>query len=359
MTRHRVEPSGAPTEPEAGIGEIHYSNLHAVLDDLENSNGTRDWIVEGVIEDDPIIVFTGPEKRWKSWIGVDLAVAMATGGKWLGEFQVTEPGDVIVVDVEYGKNEWTRRMKRVCAARGVDPRRVLDRIRYFDGRYGFMLSAAQSPEYVQLVNDVKHAPPALIIIDPLRNVLDGDENSAKDIIAAMKLANTLRCLGGCPVFIAHHLNRSGKMAGSRAIRSRADLLFDGSDKPQPWYTATGRTIRSSDPIAKPFTVKVEHENDGNDSIAKTLLRVEWSKGEESPDQKDREEKVIAALKGAGSKGLIITRIRNAAKLSSTNAKATLEKLRKEKRVRKGKNEDEKEAYFYLDDWEDLAPSDEE
>lgn len=357
MSRRRVEASPVPAEENAGIGPIQYSNLHAVLDDLESAGSKRKWVVEGVIEESPIIVFTGPEKRWKSWIGVDLAIAMTTGGKWLDEFRVMEPGDAIVIDVEYGEREWTRRLKRVCAARGVDARRVLDRVRYFDGRYGFMLSA--SPEYLQLVDDVRRAPPSLIIIDPLRNVLDGDENSAKDIVAALKLANNLRCLGGCPVFIAHHLNRGGKMAGSRAIRSRADLLFDGSDKPQPWYKAVGRTIRANDPIAKPFTVIVEHENDDDDSIAKTLLRVEWSKGTSSPDQMDREEKVVTALKAAGSKGLILTRIREATKLSSKNANATLASLRKKKRVRKGRNDLEQEAYFYEPDWEDLVPSDDE
>ncbi|MBX3201799.1 MAG: AAA family ATPase [Labilithrix sp.] len=278
MSRRKTEP--AAHEAENPLGPVEYGDLLAAL---KRIGAEREWVVEGAIESNPIIVLTGPEKKHKSFIGTDLAVAVATGTKWLGAFQVREPGDVVIVDGEYGVQEWSRRVKRICAGRGLDAEAVVRRLRYFDAKFGFMLSHL-SVEYAQIAEDIRRNPPALVILDPFRNFLDGDEISAKDIIAAMRLINNLRCLGNCPVLVTHHLTKTGGMSGSRAIRSRADMLIEGSDDDQPWYSATGRTIRSGDPIAKRFTVRVEHEDDDDDRIAKTrlLLRFSGESGEKGP-----------------------------------------------------------------------------
>lgn len=279
---------------EAPEGSLQYVDL---VDRLEKVSGERDWVVEGAIEANPIVVLSGPEKKGKSWMLIDLAISVASGTPWLGTFAVPKPGFAVVLDAEYGANEWTRRAKRLCAGRGLDPCEILRRIRYAEAQYGFMLSKMNGA-FLELFRDLKSGRQTdVVIIDPFRNVLHGDENSAVDVLEAMRMLHVIRSVAGCPVVTAHHLNKSGGVAGSRAIRTRADLLIDGSDEAQPWYGATGRTVRTEDAIARRFTVRVDHENDLDDRIAKTkvLLRFE-SESTSKSAVSNRALRILDALK---------------------------------------------------------------
>jgi hypothetical protein len=131
------------------------------------------------------------------------------------------------------------------------------------------------------LKDVRADPPVAIIIDPWRNHLAGDENSAQDTLAAMHCAAALADASGASVLIAHHLNRAGTISGSRALLTRADVVISGTDEETPWYSAIGRTIRRNDPISTPFRVLIEHIDDHDDRIAKTVLRHQ-ARGERVP-----------------------------------------------------------------------------
>ncbi len=266
----RVDPTTSPNmngaSKPARSRRLHYSDLLAAH---ANIRAERDWFAVGAIDGAPILVWIGPEKAHKSWVAADLVVCTVLGGTWLGAFEVEPQGDALVVDGEYGDEEYARRLARLARGRGRDPGDVFARVRHFDGR-GLFLSP-ESELARDLLADLKADPPALIVIDPWRNFLAGDENNAGDNIDAMRVVATLRRASDAPVVIVHHLNRAGTMSGSRAIRTRADVLVDGTDDAVPTYTTIGRTYRSGDRITTPFSVEVIHENDDDDTIASTRL----------------------------------------------------------------------------------------
>lgn len=285
-------PKHAPAADTNGTAS-RYVDL---LDSLDQLDGTRDWVVDGAIESNPIVVLSGPEKRGKSWMLVDLATSVASATPWLNTFPVPRAGNVVVVDGEYGALEWARRAKRVCAARGLDVKDVFPNIRYYRGAFGFMLDVKNGP-LQELVGDLKRDGADLIIVDPFRNFLEGDENSATDVLKAMRVLASLRGTGGCPVVCAAHLNKSGGLSGSRAIRTRADVLIEGSDEEQPWFSTTGRTLRAADAISKRFTVQLSHENDHDDRIASTTLRLRFEGETSSKASLSKPAmKMLAALK---------------------------------------------------------------
>jgi hypothetical protein len=254
------------TAPEPKKRDPLFSDL---LSEYEHVSDPRDWFAEGAIEGDPLFVFAGPEKSHKSWILIDLVVSTVTGSRWLGAFPIKRPGTAFYVDCEYGPFEFARRAARIARAKGFDPREVLPGIKHVWGT-GFEMRDGN-----QLALDVFHRaqrePPSLIVLDPWRNVLGGDENSAQDVIGTLKHFGLLRDRVRCPVGIAHHLNRAGTVSGSRALMGRADLLIEGTDDEQPWYATRGRTIRRNDPIGRRFTVTVAHEDDEDDRVAKTCI----------------------------------------------------------------------------------------
>jgi hypothetical protein len=233
----------------------------------------RRWLFEGAIEGNPIAVMAGPEKTSKSWAMMQCAVACATGGSWLGAFPCARPGPVIYLDSEYGEFEFGRRLARLCRGMGHDPEQVAPRIHHY---YAVDLRLGEDNEAANWVmRNARTIQPRVIVIDPWRNAIDGEENNAQDTIDSLEICSKFRDATGAAVMIAHHLNKNGVQSGSRALMTRADLLFEGSDELEPWYRSRGRTIRRGDAINKSFTIGVEHEDDEDDTVAKTLVRLRF------------------------------------------------------------------------------------
>lgn len=248
---------------------LAYSDLSAAYASIGKE---RNWMIEGAIEGAPIVILAGPEKRGKSWILADLVRVVTTGGKWLGAFEARVRGSALVVENEYGSVEYARREARLARGAGRDPDELLRAdgpVRHYCGHD--LLLTEDNAAFCDLLADVSDDPPALIVIDPLRNYLPGEENSVPDTIAAMRCIARLRDASGAFVVAAHHLNRQGTMSGSRALRTRADLFLEGSDEDEPEYTTIGRTVRSKDAIVTPFRAVVRHEHDDDDTIATTTI----------------------------------------------------------------------------------------
>lgn len=284
--------------PAADLEERDAAGLWSdLVGALESVGKERPWFAEGAIEGSPIIMFAGPEKSHKSWAAMQLAVATILGGKWLGKFQIKRPGSVAYFDAEYGAYEFARRVARIARGMGAEPRTVLAQIRHFYSS-GMLLNLSDQ-ELQEHGRDIAAQRPALIIVDPLRNHLDGDENSAEAINAAYRALDRLRITGNCPVHVLHHLNKSGGFSGSRAIVTRADLIVEGSDsKTAPQYITRGRTVRANDAIVASFSIRVQHEHDHDDTIASTIvscggIELDWDAvPSESPDDELR-QKIIA------------------------------------------------------------------
>jgi hypothetical protein len=255
-----------------GVDQIA-AEENAIFSDLvtayETAGEARDWFADGAIEGSPLTVIAGPEKWGKSWTLMDLAVSAVTGSRWLGAFEVKRTGEPWYFDCEYGEHEFARRIARIARAKGIDPRDVLPRIRHVWSP-GFQLST-ENGLCRRSFELAKRTKPNLVVMDPWRDIIVGDENSALDTIEGMRVAAIFREHAGCPVVIAHHLNREGTPSGSRSLKGRADLYFAGTDEEQPWFTTIGRTIRHSDPIAKRFTIPIEHTDDDDNTIATTRL----------------------------------------------------------------------------------------
>jgi hypothetical protein len=158
----------------------------------------------------------------------------------------------------------------------------------------------EDSELRRIAHDIERDHPAAIFIDPFRNYLGGgDENSAKDVVEAMRLACVLRDAGKCPVVMAHHLNRQGTMSGSRALKTRADLFIEGTDEDEPRYSTIGRTLRRDDRVRKPFVIVTEHQDDEDDTIAKTFVRARFDGEQTERGALSRSAlRVLDALKAA-------------------------------------------------------------
>src|SRR5262249_15978501 len=142
----------------------------------------------------PIGLLVGKEKSGKSWLGLEMAVSTICGDSFLGRFPVRRQGPVLLLDAEYGKHETTRRFIRLARAHGREAIQLADDFDYVHARgWSIKYDRDEQPrnkvtsDVRRLVSDLREmrkagdAGPALIVIDPLRNFLAGNENDAEAV----------------------------------------------------------------------------------------------------------------------------------------------------------------------------------
>jgi hypothetical protein len=142
---------------------------------------------------------------------IQLALAIANGGKWLG-YQCNK-GRVLYINLELNEIEFTRRVFRVLDATGQDnPDNAFqvwnlrgERIRPLD-------------EFTEkLIGRVEGQGFDLVVVDPFYKLSDGIENAAEDVAESLLRIDAVAEASGASVVYAHHHAK-----GSQASRSVLD-----------------------------------------------------------------------------------------------------------------------------------------
>lgn len=168
-----------------------------------------EWLVRGLLGQGDVHVIGGDPKAGKTWMEAELAVAVASGTKAFGEFNVAEPGHVAMLFCEDGRKALRNRFRAIAHGRQIPLDRALKRLHLWprasvdllndDDCAGILASCRSLPEM-----------PVLICIDPLRDANSGEENSNDDMRRVMHRARALRDVTGATILIVHHMSKPAK-----------------------------------------------------------------------------------------------------------------------------------------------------
>lgn len=193
------------------------------LDDVESLPPPK-WLVPGVLTEGSLAAIYGAPESGKSFLAVDMSMAIAGGIDWHG--RQVERGGVLYIAAEgapgLGKRFRAWKMDRCAQGRGFDLHLMRDDLNLAAEKDGGVRA------FVQAVTD-ELGPLRLIVIDTLNQTAAGaDENSAKDMgryIASMKL---LRNATGAAVVVVHHSGKdlSKGMRGSTALLGAMDTTVE-------------------------------------------------------------------------------------------------------------------------------------
>ena len=175
-------------------------------------------LIEGVLRKGHKLMLTGASKMGKSWCIMQLAVAVATGSKWL-KFQC-EQGRVLYLNMEIDPASCMNRFHKVGEALGLDMAEAQTQIDVWNlrGTEANMRTATAA----LLHRREQLSEYALVILDPLYKLQDGDENSAQDIRSFFAQVDVIGRELGSAVAIVHHHSKGGKgdmAAGDRGSGS--------------------------------------------------------------------------------------------------------------------------------------------
>ncbi len=180
------------------------------LCDVETPPPKPPELIRGILRRGHKMLIAGPSKAGKSFLLIELAIAIAEGSVWLG-FSCAQ-GKVLYVNLE------------------IDPASCIDRFVTIYGRLGF---APPHTENIVIWNLRGHALPldklvpilvrrmkdeqfAAVIIDPIYKVITGDENNASDMGAFCNQFDKICTELGASAIYCHHHSK-GAQGGKKAI----------------------------------------------------------------------------------------------------------------------------------------------
>lgn len=166
---------------------------------------TIPFIVPGIVGVNTINIWAGLQESRKSWLLLDLAVAVASGTSWLNVYPCLK-GKVIIIDQERPGDEMKRRLEALIAGRGLkvdDLEGSLIPKADLDPR--FQLNVDESfAAFEKMVDEVR---PSLVLIDSLSAIQSGDINSKPDMQKFFERIKAMRLKYGVTFVILHHENK--------------------------------------------------------------------------------------------------------------------------------------------------------
>lgn len=197
--------------------------------DLANIPELRPELIEGVLRVGHVMMVGGASKVGKTFLLLELAFAIATGGKWLG--MACRRGRVLYVNLEVDSASFLHRCKAIIEAWQLDPDECMENVGVWNlrGHVTDMESFA-----AQLIGTVRSCGYVAVIIDPTYKVMDGDENAAKDVRRfTNELDRIASQLGIAVIYCAHHSKGAqgdkrsiDRVSGSGVFSRHGDAIFD-------------------------------------------------------------------------------------------------------------------------------------
>ena len=186
------------------------------------------WLVQDILPAGGLVGLYGPPGAGKSFIAIDLALAVASGKLWHGHS--VEQGFALYVSGEGG----TGIGKRVQAWLSSNQASTNDvNIAWLTESMPISSTSEDMDVLFGRLNDEIEQSPSLVVIDTLARCFDGDENLQEDMGRFIAGVDRLRREFRATVIVVHHTRLDAERErGSTAFRGAADTMLSVARKVQ-------------------------------------------------------------------------------------------------------------------------------
>ena len=176
-------------------------------------------LIDGVLRQGHKMLLAGPSKAGKSFLQIELCIAIAEGRKWLS-WPCTK-GRVMYVNLELDRASCLHRFQDVYKALGWRP----DNLKNIDiwnlrGR-----SVPMDKLAPKLIRRAAKKDYITIVIDPIYKVITGDENSADQMANFCNQFDKVCTELGCAVIYCHHHSKGSQGAKKSMDRASGSGVF--------------------------------------------------------------------------------------------------------------------------------------
>jgi hypothetical protein len=176
------------------------------------------WLVEHLWASGAVGVIGGAPKCGKSWLALELAVAVASGRPCLGRFAVPSPGPVLLYAAEDAPLQVRQRIEQLCQAR---------RATFHSLELDLILEPAlriDRAEHLQRLRaTLAERRPRLLILDPYVRLQAADENNATEVAQILATLRDLSRSFSLALLLVHHARKSSSNSAGQALRGSSDF----------------------------------------------------------------------------------------------------------------------------------------
>ena len=202
-----------PTAPDTGLLPV----VQAAA--LERASPGSHWLIERLWTAGAVGIVGAPPKSYKSWLAMEMAVAVAAGVPCLGTFPVSTPGPVLLYAAEETLPAVRARLESLARHYKLD----LGQLRVW------VITAAalrldRSDDQRRLQATVRHYHPRLLVLDPLIRLHTLDENASGPMAALLGFFRSLQRKTGTAIALVHHTRKNPAAGGAGySLRGSSDL----------------------------------------------------------------------------------------------------------------------------------------
>lgn len=167
-------------------------------------------LIRDVLRQGHKMLIAGPSKAGKSFLLIELCIAIAEGRKWIN-WECTR-GKVMYVNLELSRSSCLHRFKDVYQELGWEPEQ-LHNIDIWNLRGKSVPMDKLAPKLIRRAAKKDYIA---IIIDPIYKVITGDENSADQMANFCNQFDKVCTELGCAVIYCHHHSK-GSQGGKKSM----------------------------------------------------------------------------------------------------------------------------------------------
>ena len=216
--------AGGATTAAASARRTKSSNVAAPLPvtraaDLPTAPLAAKWLVESLWAAEGVGVIGGTPKSCKTWLALELAVAVASGSPALGRFPVPTAGPVLAYGAEDGPEQLRDRLIAITRAKSLS---LADLDLFLLTVPSLRLDSAL--DRARLDATLERLRPRRLLLDPFVRLHRSDENSAADMAALLGELRDLQRRHHLAIILVHHLRKNAAATlGGQALRGSGDL----------------------------------------------------------------------------------------------------------------------------------------
>jgi hypothetical protein len=254
--------------------------------EIQSQDNAPRWLVQDLWGANSVGVIGGAPKCSKTWLGLDIALSVATGTPCLGQYAVPESGPVLVYLAEDALPIVRERVAGMARHRGLDLARV--EIHVITAP---VLRLDRDPDRMRLLETTRLLRPRLRLLDPLVRLHGVDENNASEVAALLASFRSLQRQFDLSVLLVHHTrkNAAGAAAGlglrgSSDIhafgdsnlylrRSKEHLVLSTEHRAAPASPPISLSLVTADPDTTHLEVVTRHEDGKQRSLEAQVLEM--------------------------------------------------------------------------------------
>jgi len=179
----------------------------------------RHWLIEGLWADQAVGIVGGEPKCCKSFLALDMAVAVGSGAPCLRRFPVVRTGRVLLFAAEDALHVVRERLEGICGAASV---RLADLDIQVITAPTLRLDLGADQQ--RLAETVSSLRPLLLVLDPFVRLHRIDENASAEVAPLLAYLRDLQRRFALAVALVHHARKgAARLRDGQALRGSSEF----------------------------------------------------------------------------------------------------------------------------------------